>query len=614
MSSHTHRFFAYTDKDKNKNKKDKTEAPSTTVPTVAPPTTTTPTGSPTQLPTTTAPQQQPTRLPTTQQPTQQPTVNATENPTLSPTYNPTNQPTFHPTNATAAPSQQQLLVDASVVLELNDETKEQLESIQITVAGDEPTIALSFSLWLPDRIGVEDTEEASMSASVQSSLIAALHYLFCVQGKQVDLEAWGLDTELENWNEKYICAVHESIMEGDGVVSYHDGEMALSLTGGRQRLRRQLKRAEIHMFDEKDIEKEMADFEAMQKQKENKGGKEDRLDQGGPQNMGTPSGNGEKVPNVEKEIPNGDEMQKEKEKDKAKDRQDNGGKQNIEKNSKNVSIKKNANENDNVNKNKEDGNEQVPVMEDPSIVMHPPQLLPKVHMHANHHNKAWTTWTVTWPVIRLSMNYLETAWLVKAEMKEEGVTDKEIFALGTQLFGEEMESYLNDNINLKVLDVLLADLLDEPVMASMVGSELDTFQDSHLISEGNEHHGMHPVEVEGVDADPLHPLRIAGIIMFLVTLKVILMLAYLSRRRKKAREEEWKRLNIGEGMLHSPDGVDEMLQKTGNTMVVNVNVVPANKSIRSIDDTDDHSSSDDERKIPLPATMQLQPTPNRATF
>ena len=153
------------------------------------------------------------------------------------------------------------------------------------------------------------------------------------------------------------------------------------------------------------------------------------------------------------------------------------------------------------------------------------------------------------------------------------------------------ESYLNDNIELKVLDVVLAELLGENVMVSSVGYERKTFGEAHLISDDDLHSGMRPVGgMTSLDVHPAHTLRLVGIAMFVCTLKVICILACLSYRQKKAREDEWKRLKLSKGMLHSPEGVDEMLQNTGDSAIVN----------------DRKREMDDEVRIPMPPGLHLQ--------
>lgn len=150
---------------------------------------------------------------------------------------------------------------------------------------------------------------------------------------------------------------------------------------------------------------------------------------------------------------------------------------------------------------------------------------------------------------------------------------------------------MNDNIELMVLDVVLAELLGENVMTSSVGYERKTFGEAHLVSGDDLHTGMRPIGgMTSLDPHPAHTLRLVGITMFVCTLKVICILACLSHRRKKAREDEWKRLKMSKGMLHSPEGVDEMLQKTGNSAIVN----------------DQKREMDDEVCIPIPPGLQLQ--------
>ena len=530
-----------------------TKAPTTRKPT-NPPTTPKPTKAPTTskptvLPTTPAPTTPSgaallaTPIPTSRQPTPPPTQSPTNPPSFAPEpisrplIVSTSTPTGTPSSSPSSPPV------AGMSAQLTENIQKQLKSIQLSTEGNQQQVSLSFSLWLPHREGVTGAEEASMSTSTRSSVQAALQYLFCMQG-QLDLNDWGL----KNWKQQNVCALHENIVQGDGVISFGD-----SIVTRHRHLKEDnsyiLEEAfEKNKFSDKEIEEEIALFQEWKNQQQD----------------------------AAKENKENDKDKKEK------DRTDDG-------------------DGEQVDDGKQDSENQ---NADPSILLYPPRLNPSVHFHANHNNMAWTTWKVTWPVVRLSMKYLETSWIAKAESSVADATADEIFAHAAEIMQDEIVSYMNDNINLKVVDVLLAELLGEAVMASAVGYELVTFGDSHLVAKDDFHNGMMPIgdEMPGLDPHPAHPLRIVGITMLLCTLKFICLLACLSRRRKKAREDEWKRLKTATGLLHSPEGVDAMLQKT---MLVKVR--KETKTLTNHHNEGKSSSErDDEMRIPMPMSLKVQ--------
>ena len=65
---------------------------------------------------------------------------------------------------------------------------------------------------------------------------------------------------------------------------------------------------------------------------------------------------------------------------------------------------------------------------------------------------------------------------------------------------------------------------------------------------------------EQLDPEFWHPLRIAGIVMFILTLLSLVALARMSRRRLKRREEERKLAKEQSGLLNNPPpGLDELV-------------------------------------------------------
>ena len=93
--------------------------------------------------------------------------------------------------------------------------------------------------------------------------------------------------------------------------------------------------------------------------------------------------------------------------------------------------------------------------------------------------------------------------------------------------------------------------------------------------------------IGSLDPDPSYTLRLVGITMLICTLKIFCVIAYLNRKRKRAREEDWERVKITKGVFHSADGVEERLQKKGNPEIAKV-------------------KKEEEARIALPAGLQLQ--------
>jgi hypothetical protein len=119
---------------------------------------------------------------------------------------------------------------------------------------------------------------------------------------------------------------------------------------------------------------------------------------------------------------------------------------------------------------------------------------------------------------------------------------------------------LKENVHLRALDVVLEEMLQEPVRVSMVGLEKDTFGVDILLQDGIGN-GMRVIGQPDPNPHALHTLRVVGITLLALTFKIVFILSCLSKRRKTAREVEYQRLREGKGMLHV-NGVEEMLKKT----------------------------------------------------
>ena len=488
----------------------------------------------------------PTPLPTSNQTTVQPTTLSPSTlapSTLAPTYLPTTAPTTTP------------LSDNQVLERLQGL---QLLPIQTTSTTSWDTnihhVSVSFSLYFPEGEGVTGAEENRYSSGLKSSINSALQFLLCAResGNTVDFDAMGL-SGLNNvkFNQHSLCAFQENVVQGDGQVD-------VDLSGGRRR-GRFLKKDDKPQEATTTTTTTTTDTTIKVAYENGKWGEED----------------------IEKEWKTFQEFQD------MQDRADGGGSEEVD-----TGIE---------NEDATTEEEQI----DYAVLYEPPQMSSRVHFHARS-NMAWVTWNVTWPVVRLSMDYLKRTWLILVQ--NEGMTDDEIFATGVHFLEQDLVASFKQNVQLKVFDVLLEDLLGEPVKASAVGYELTTFAPGLALEDGD-HTGYNMTAVtaqEPLDPHAAHALRLAGITMFCLTLKFIVLLHCLSRRRKKAREEAWKRLKEGQGLLHSREGVEEMLKNTG-TGGKRVVMAHGSLGMQKLKRHDDKTGSDrdgDEMNIPMPMSLR----------
>jgi hypothetical protein len=135
---------------------------------------------------------------------------------------------------------------------------------------------------------------------------------------------------------------------------------------------------------------------------------------------------------------------------------------------------------------------------DPSVWVQPPFFHVKEHVNL-HHSLVWTTWNITWPLVRLGMDYLTESY-EKTKMSAGGddgsISDQEIVNHARTLLQADLTNSMNENINNKIFDVLLGNLFQEPVRASVVGNEVYTYTTELLPEEGG-HIGsnMTPVDL-----------------------------------------------------------------------------------------------------------------------
>lgn len=123
------------------------------------------------------------------------------------------------------------------------------------------------------------------------------------------------------------------------------------------------------------------------------------------------------------------------------------------------------------------------------------------------------------------------------------------------------------------------------------------------------------VPSEQLDPHPLHPMRVAGIILLLVTVLSTFILVKLSARRKKERDLDNAIAKINKGGLVTEEGLDLMLdvgrkesEKAGmtSTEIEVVLLATGQQQQEEADTTKDSSASDGEeqnRMLPMPGYL-----------
>lgn len=405
--------------------------------------------------------------------------------------------------------------------------------------------------------------ETGEGAHIQTSIISTLQFLFCDHDKSIFLASLGLKDMRKQHN---LCPFIETVAKGAGKVS-------LTLGGVRRSLKEKETETSVQLAYETN-KWEGNEYVELDKQFQLE---QDRAGGGAIYAVEATTEDDE---NKDKDNKEKDKENNDREKEQA---QAHGGKE----------------------KDQEEEYE-MNIVVDMSVLLDPPQLKPKVHFNA-HKNLAWTTWNVTWPVVRLSMHYLEEAWNLRSGFDD--VKDDDIFDYGVYLMQQDMTSYLNDNIDIKVMDVMLEDVLQEPVRVSPFGHALSTYthdipilEEPVPVNESPLDYNITADEVASISyhPSPRHPLRLLGVTMFLITLKCVVILAWLSSRRKAARDAENKRLKANKGLLHSPEGVDEMLGKAKSA--------PRSLYKGESQDAKLRQSEDDEQayevRIPMPSALK----------
>jgi hypothetical protein len=109
------------------------------------------------------------------------------------------------------------------------------------------------------------------------------------------------------------------------------------------------------------------------------------------------------------------------------------------------------------------------------------------------------------------------------------------------------------------------------LMAAHVGNEMDEFtpwaqvfdswDSTKIIVEPNMENAMY----KQLSPTPFHPLRIAGIILFFVTVSSVALLLYLAKKRRLQREEEARHATLNrsapQNNLRTNEGLDDMLDR-----------------------------------------------------
>jgi len=142
----------------------------------------------------------------------------------------------------------------------------------------------------------------------------------------------------------------------------------------------------------------------------------------------------------------------------------------------------------------------------------------------------WTRWRLTYPVLGIGEVFEDMA-------AENG---------GSAL--EMMESVAQLAVNLRIQDGDLDTWLD--VRTSVVGLEVATWEKK--VEE--------PLSVIYLKPAPFHGLRIAGIILFLLSLGLSSFLTNLAAKRRKEREWDMEFRERGRGGLGTEEGLDYMLE------------------------------------------------------
>lgn len=274
-----------------------------------------------------------------------------------------------------------------------------------------------------------------------------------------------------------------------------------------------------------------------------------------------------------------------------------------------------------------------------SILLQPPTTY-VVDRTASSTDLHWTTWRVSWDVLRLGTFYILQG-LENAGENARTMSTEEIYRAGINALQGILELALQVSIRETTLDKVLVGAMVQTaqseglVLASVYGEEVETLDPKlqwlGLSSGGNgqannQDNLVLPTSVtnaegggggeegtsttsdaktaanddawdddrysktygitEALDPEFWHPLRIVGILMFILTTASLVLLTCMSKKRRARRDIERK--TAKEGLLKNPQSLEAMLQASTR------------------DDTSPKEEEEgNDRAIPLPNDLQL---------
>lgn len=264
---------------------------------------------------------------------------------------------------------------------------------------------------------------------------------------------------------------------------------------------------------------------------------------------------------------------------------------------------------------------------------------------------SWTSWRVTWDVLRLGTFYILQG-LENSGGDAKDMDEEEIYRSGINAMQGILELALQVSIREQSFDkVLVGSMVNQGqsggmVLASVYGEEAQSLvpklewlgltQPDDGAQEGSSGNLVEPTEVtnpqeQGLGAsttsdaatadagdddewdddhysmvygitEPLdppfwHPLRVVGILMFLFTTAALFSLSWMSRKRQAAREIERKMAK--EGLLSHPQGVEDMLNASATQRATDASPTMPSKSYSS------EAQDPDTLSSPMPSSLQM---------
>lgn len=252
----------------------------------------------------------------------------------------------------------------------------------------------------------------------------------------------------------------------------------------------------------------------------------------------------------------------------------------------------------------------------------------------------WTTWKVTWNVLRLGTFYILQG-LENLDLDSLGdATHQDIYNAGIDAMQQVLELALQVSIRENGYDALLLRSMKQVdtinngvVIASVYGEEKESLHsklealglpegdlviptqdsDGNSLADNNtstmdpvaesdgwddDRYSMEYGITESLDPDFWHPLRIAGIVMFFLTTTALVGLSWMSRKRQARRALERKMAKEGAGLLNDHEGVENMLRASERA--------GEGKDDAGVNNADDDEDDDDDSKIPLPENLKAE--------